>query len=262
MQQLALITGASSGIGKALTYQFAAHGFDCVAVAENEAELKDTALEVEAVHPDRRIVPLVRDLRRTDQCRALFDELQDRGLHVDALVNDAGIGRHGLFAESSLDEELAIIRLNIEATTILTRLFVEPMIKRNRGRILNLGSVAGFHPGPLLAVYHASKAYVVSFSEALAEELRGTGVTVTCLCPGPTDTHFFVRAGMTDTWIVKNGHLMDPDEVAEQGFRALMAGDRVHVPGVSNKVLTFIRRVVPESLQGRISKKLYEVDME
>ena len=153
-----------------------------------------------------------------------------------------------------------MLRLNVEALVRLTKLFLPAVLARNRGKFLNLGSVAGFQPGPKLAIYHATKAFVVSFSEALAEELDGTDVTVTCLCPGPTATHFFARAQMEETWIVRHGSatMADPKDVAAKGYQALKNGERIYIPGVSNKGLTFTRRVTPKSLQAKLHEKLYE----
>ena len=144
----------------------------------------------------------------------------------------------------------------------MTKLFLRAMIARNSGKILNVGSVASFQPGPLLAVYHASKAYVLSFSEAVAEEIKDTGVSITVLCPGPTDTDFFRKAEMEDSRIVESGMLMDADAVAKVGYDALMAGDRVAIAGFTNKVMTFTRRFIPLSLQAKINKKFYEVSEE
>jgi len=256
--QTVLITGASSGIGKALARQFAIEGFDIVAVASNAAKLSLAAGELRAVHPVE-IIEIVKDLTQSTAPQEIYDELRARGITIDVLVNDAGIGQGGPFSESPLDKDIEVIRLNVEAVTRLTKLFLNDMLVRNSGRILNVGSVAGFQPGPLLAVYHATKAYVNSFSEALAEELKDTNITVTLLCPGPTDTDFFQRADLEDSRIFESGMLMEPEEVAEIAYDALMDGERVVIPGMSNKVMTFTRRLMPLGMQAKLNRKFYEI---
>jgi uncharacterized protein len=257
MAQTALVTGASSGIGRALAHRFAKERYNIIAVARDPSRLDEAAQDLRAEH-GVEVQCISTDLTQEYAPRDLYDKVRERGVVVDVLVNDAGVGQGGNFAETSLDKELRIIRLNIEALVILTKLFIADMVQRNRGKILNLGSVAGFQPGPRMAVYHASKAFVVSFSEALQTELKDmdTQVTLTCLCPGPTATHFFERAGMEDTRAANLA--MDPAEVADGGFKALMDGERIYIPGAGNKLMTFTRRVIPTSLQARINKKLYE----
>lgn len=256
--QTVLITGASSGIGKALAQQFASEGFDIVAVASNAAKLEAAAAELRAAHAVD-VITIAKDLTLAEAPQELYEEIGSRGITIDILVNDAGVGQGGTFAESPLDKDIEIIRLNVEALTRLTKLFLKDMLLRDSGRILNVGSVAGFQPGPLLAVYHATKAFVNSFSEALAEELKDTKVSVTLLCPGPTDTAFFARAELEDSRIFESGMLMEPAEVAEIAYDALMNGERVVIPGMSNRVMTFTRRLMPLALQAKINKKFYEV---
>lgn len=259
--QTVLITGASSGIGKALAQQFASEGFDIVAVASNAAKLEAAAAELRAAHAVD-VITIAKDLTLAEAPQELYEEIGSRGITIDILVNDAGVGQGGTFAESPLDKDIEIIRLNVEALTRLTKLFLKDMLLRDSGRILNVGSVAGFQPGPLLAVYHATKAFVNSFSEALAEELKDTKVSVTLLCPGPTDTAFFARAELEDSRIFESGMLMEPAEVAEIAYDALMNGERVVIPGMSNRVMTFTRRLMPLALQAKINKKFYEVKEE
>lgn len=257
MPGTALVTGASSGIGKALCHEFGAHGHDLVVVAEDEAPLRAVAEELAAQH-DVAVHPIARDLTRLDAPREVYDEVKAAGLIIEVLVNDAGVGQRGSFVEVPLEKDLRIIRLDIEALVVLSKLFLRDMVARNSGRVMNLGSVAGFEPGPLLAVYHATKAFVVSFSEALATELEDleSDVTVTCLCPGPTATHFFERAEAEQTRAADM--VMDPQKVAQYGYEALMDGERVAIPGASNKVMVFSRRVIPKSAQARVSRMLYE----
>jgi hypothetical protein len=177
---------------------------------------------------------------------------------IDILVNNAGLGFRGKFWEIPLEDQMSIVRVNIEAMMRMTYLFLPPMISRNRGRVMNTASIAGFEPGPLLAVYHASKAFVLSFTEALATELEETGITVTALCPGATDTDFFPKAGMVETKAFQKGPVMAPQEVAETGYAALMKGDRTVVVGGSNKAMVFARRFMTEGAQAKMNKKFYE----
>lgn len=176
------------------------------------------------------------DLTQEDSPLALYHEVKNRGYVVDILVNDAGVGQHGYFVEVDWNKYLEIIHLNILALTKLTHLYAKDMVSRNQGKILQLGSISGFQPGPLMAVYHASKAFVVSLSEAMATELEDmdSDVTITCLCPGPTETAFFVKADMLDTNVYQNKEktLMQPEEVAEGAYKALMEGERIYISGV------------------------------
>jgi hypothetical protein len=199
---------------------------------------------------------IAKDLEQPQAAQEIFDELQSAGVTIDILVNNAGHGQRGHFWEISVEQSLSMLRLNVEAVLRLTHLFLPPMVARGRGRILNTASVAGFEPGPMLAVYHATKAFVLSLSEALATELKDTGVTLTALCPGPTDTDFFPKADMTETRAMQ--HAMAPQEVAKAGYEALMEGERVIIPGGMNKALVAARRFLTEEAQSKISAKFYE----
>lgn len=258
MNQTALITGASSGIGKALAQKFAQHDYDLVMIAEMENELAEAAEEVSDQY-GVEVMDLARDLTKENAPRQIYDHLRERSIDINVLVNDAGVGQKEKFHETDIGKDLDMVRLNIEALLRMTKLFVKDMVNRGEGRILNMGSVAGFQPGPLMAVYHASKAFVNSFSEAIADELQGTGVTVTALCPGPTDTDFFDRADMENARILQEGTVMEPEEVAEAGYKALMDGERMTIPGMSNTLMTFSRRLIPKSMQAKANRKLYEV---
>lgn len=258
MSKYALITGASTGIGKALAFEFARDGYDLVLVSSNWEELLHAAQEVKAIREGIQVEVIAKDLAAPNSPHELFDELKGRGIVIDSLVNDAGVGKRGEFVGSSLESDIEIVRLNVEALIRLTKLFLPLMLERNEGGILNVGSIAGFQPGPFLAVYHASKAFIVSFTEALAEELKDSRIRITCLCPGPTATHFFSRAEMESARIVQHGNVMTPQEVAEAGYRAFMDGERVFIPGLINKTVTFMRRVMPRALQAKINKKMYE----
>jgi len=255
--ETALITGAGSGIGLSLAREFAKHGHPLILTSRVESELRDVAADLTAKH-DIKVGIVAADLEQPDAAQRIFDAVQNEGVTLDILVNNAGLGFRGKFWEIPLEEEISIVRVNIEALLRLTRLFLPGMVARNRGRLLNVASVAGFEPGPTLAVYHASKAFVLSMTEALAVELEETNVTATALCPGPTDTDFFPKANMTDTKAFQEAHVMAPQEVAEIAYRALMKGDPTVIAGGSNKALVFARRFMTETAQARMNKKLYE----
>jgi uncharacterized protein len=255
-RKTALITGASSGIGYELAGLFAKSGHDLVLVARNEQRLARLAEELRQRF-GVNVTVLVKDLSSAAAAEEILVELQNRSLHVDILVNNAGFGEYGPFHETSLERDLQMIQVNVTALTQLTKLLLPGMLKRNSGKILNIGSTASFAPGPFVAVYSASKAYVLSFSEAPAEELKGTGVTVTVLCPGSTETEFAERAKMTDSRIFQ-GRLMSARKVAEIGFRALIEGKTTVIPGRANKLLVFSQRFAPRKMVARISRNLLE----
>lgn len=252
-----LITGAGSGIGLALAQEFARNGHPLILTSRMEDELRMIATELTSKF-DINVGILDADLEDPAAAKRIFDAVQRDRKEVDILVNNAGLGFRGNSWEIPLENQLSIIRVNIEAVLRLTHLFLPAMISRKHGRLLTTASVAGFEPGPLLAVYHASKAFVLSFTEALATELESTGVTATALCPGPTDTDFFPKAGMMRAKAFQRGHVMAPQEVAEIGYRALMRGDRTVVAGGWNKALVFARRFMTEGGQARMNRKFYE----
>lgn len=255
----ALITGASSGIGKELAREFAKHGHPLVIVAPIEAELHAVAAEIERDYT----VPvkvLAKDLANPAAAEEIFRQLEQEGTQVEILVNNAGLGQRGEFWEISFERHLEILRVNVEAVLMLTRYFLPEMMRRGHGRILNTASIAGYEPGPLLATYHASKAFVLSLSESIAAELkdRQTGVTLTALCPGPVDTDFFPKAEMVETKAFQKGNVMAPQEVAEAAYKALLEGERVIVPGAMNKAMVFSRRFLSEAGQAAKNEKMYE----
>lgn len=249
-----LITGFSSGIGKALAQQFANDGYNIIGVARDKSKMDSTAGELRKEH-GVEVQLIQKDLAKDGAAEEVYKEVKGLGKPIDILVNDAGVGQHGNFVDISYERYAHLIHLNVVSLTHLTHLVLKDMVDRDQGKILNLGSIAGFQPGPLLAVYHATKAYVVSLSEALATELEEmkSKVTVTCLCPGPTDTDFFSRADMEETEVVhhKDKLMIPPEEVAEGAYKALMDGERIFIPGTMNKVSTFIRRVLPKSVQSK-----------
>jgi uncharacterized protein len=253
MKLTALITGPSSGIGLDLAHLFAADGHDVVLVARSEDKLRALAAELSAKHHVQATV-IVSDLARPDAPREVFAASPP----VDVLVNNAGYGTTGRFESTPLRTELDMIQVNIAALTHLTKLFLPQMLERKRGRILNVASTAAFQPGPLMAVYYATKAYVLSFSEAVAEELRGTGVTVTTLCPGPTATGFQKSANLSSEALLKLMKPVSSMEVARAGYRATMRGQRIVIPGIKNKIGVQSLRVSPRGLVTRLVRVLQE----
>src|SRR3954452_8576255 len=251
----ALITGSSSGIGLHLAEEFARNGHQVVLVAPLESELQQIARKLPKDGAGEPIV-IAKDLEQPNAAQEIFDELQQRGVTVEILCNNAGHGQRGKFWEISLEKDLSMVRLNIEAVLRMTKLFLPPMLARSSGRILNTASVAGFEPGPLLGVYHATKAFVLSLSESLATELEDTGVSCTALCPGPTDTDFFPKADLTETRAMQ--HAMAPQDVAKIGYKAVMDRERVVVAGAMNKMLVGARRILSEEAQSKMNMKFYE----
>ena len=257
MNKTALITGASGGIGYELAKLFARDHHNLVLVARSAGKLTQVADELQREFGIlAKAFPL--DLIAASAPQSLFDQLQREGVAVDILVNNAGYGVLGQFAQVSLEDNLGQIQLNITALTHLTKLFVGPMIERRSGKILNVASTAGFQPGPLMSVYYATKAYVISFSEALANELHGTGVTVTCLCPGATETGFQGRAGLENTLLFKKLRPMDAMTVARDGYRGLMAGKPIVISGFRNWLLAESLRFSPRRLVTAISRKVLD----
>lgn len=249
----ALITGASSGIGYELAKRFARAGFDLVLVARNLEAL--TAIAKELQQDGATVVVLPKDLSRPSAANEIYADLRERDIEIQVLVNNAGFNVYGPFLETDLERELAMIQVNLVTVTQLTKLLLPAMVARRSGKILNVGSTASFVPGPLNAVYCATKAYVLSFSEAIAEELSGSGVTVTTLCPGPTDTRFAERANMTDTNLFQK-KLQSASEVAEAGYRALISGRRRVVAGLANRLTVFSLRLAPRTNVAKVSKRL------
>ena len=243
-----VVTGASAGIGASLARVFARHGHEVALVARREKEMVLLANEL-AVSARYKPHVITADLLRTDAPARIAHELLGRGLEPAYVVNNAGFGLHGRAAELDRAEQLAMIDLNVRALTDLSLRWVDG-IARHRGGILNVASVAGFLPGPGMAVYYASKNYVLSFTEALAHELAPQGIRVTALCPGPVATEFQRRAGISARPI---GRLRGrtADEVAEAGYRGLMAGRRLVIPGFGNRVVSFLPRLMPRGMMLR-----------
>ncbi|MDN3585994.1 SDR family oxidoreductase [Pedobacter aquatilis] len=255
-KQFALITGATSGIGLELARLFAKDKKNLIIVARDEDKLKLTAGELEKHGIEVIIVSL--DLFDEGAAEDLYTHIKGLSIPVDVLVNDAGQGVYGKFTENELARELDIIQLNISSLVTLTKYFAQDMVKNGAGKILNLASIAGKAPGPYQAVYHGTKAFVHSFSEAIRVELKDTGVTVTSLLPGATDTDFFRKADMLNAKIVQEGDLGDPAKVAKDGYEALLAGKDMVVSGLKNKLQVAIGNITPDSLQAEQMEKVQQ----
>lgn len=250
------MTGASFGIGLEFARIFAREGYNLVLVARSADRLRQLASELEKNHGTRSLI-LATDLSEPGASAYVLDQTTRAGIQVDVLVNNAGFGQYGMFAENDLEECLRQIQVNVTTLTHLTRLYLPGMIVRKGGRILNVASTAAFQPGPLMAVYFATKAYVLHFSEALANELSGTGVTVTCLCPGATATEFHKRAHATGQRLLKFGS-MDARTVAEDGYRGMTVGKPVVISGFKNWLLAQSIRISPRRMVTAMARKIQE----
>jgi short-subunit dehydrogenase len=253
----ALVTGGSGGIGLEIAKVLARNGFDLVLVARTRDTLEAAAGQLEGKF-GARVHVFAADLRRPDAPQAIFDFLHNENIPIDVLVNNAGFGVGGEFADTKLQRELEMIQVNISALTHLTKLFLPAMIKRKAGRVLNVASTAAFQPGPLMAVYYATKAYVLSFSQALAEELRHSGVTVTALCPGPTRTRFAASAAAGSSRLFTAFGIAHAADVAEFGVAAMMHGRRVAIPGIKNKIVAQASRFVPRAVSAKLARMAQE----
>ncbi|MGB3789871.1 MAG: SDR family oxidoreductase [Phormidesmis sp.] len=250
MNKTVLITGASRGIGEAFARVYARKQHNLILVARNENDLNALKEELSTQH-DIDVVVFSHDLTKENEVQQIFDQIEQQNLTVDVLINNAGYGDYGEFVSGDWAKLQGMILLNILALTHLSHLFLPSMIARGQGQILNVSSTAAFQPGPMMAVYFATKAYVLSLSEALSAETEGTGVTVTVLCPGPTQSNFGQNANMDKIALmgdVTSDKLPTALSVAEYGYRALNQGEVVAVHGVMNKVLTFMPRLTPRGV--------------
>ncbi|SFQ47741.1 SDR family NAD(P)-dependent oxidoreductase [Hymenobacter arizonensis] len=242
----ALITGATSGIGRELANCFAKDHYNLVIIARDQQQLERTAQELREEF-GVKVLPLAKDLFRPEAPFEVYDEVRDRGIRIDALVNNAGQGQYGLFTTTDIGRELDIIQLNIGAYVTFTKLFLKDMVDRNDGMILQVSSIGGELPGPLQAVYHGTKAFVTSFTEAVREEVKEHNIKITSLLPGVTDTDFFRKADMERSKLVQ-GSRADPAKVAQDGYEALLAGKDKVISGFMNKVQVAVSNVIPDSM--------------
>jgi short-subunit dehydrogenase len=252
----ALITGASSGIGLELAHLFARDGYRLVLVARGRSALRELGDDLQTrYHIPVRISP--KDLAHPASPGELLSELQEAGIVLDVLVNNAGFGVGGAFLNTDWNTEAELLQVNMVALTHLTKLFL-PQIRAREGKVLNVASTAAFQPGPFMSVYYASKAYVLHFTEALAEELAGSRVTITCLCPGPVRTNFQKRAHIGETRLVHSPLLVDVREVARIGYEGMKQGKRVVIPGWKNRLGVELLRLAPRTMVARVVRKIQE----
>jgi short-subunit dehydrogenase len=259
---VALITGAANGIGQELAHLFAKDQYQLVLVDQDTAGLNKFAEHLRTVHQLEATL-ITEDLSHDGAAQRVYDQVKAQGIAVDILVNDAGFGEYGPYLESDVTRNRAVIHTNIVALAELTFLFGRDMVSRGKGRILQLASTAAFTPSPNMAVYSATKSFVLSFSEALSNELKDTGVTMTALCPGATDTDFFERAGAEDT---RAAHgimgLADPKDVAKDGYEALMKGEARVISGITNKIQAMLTNITPDGLVAAGMRKVFEAPSE
>jgi short-subunit dehydrogenase len=249
----ALITGGSVGIGAALADVFAAHGHDLILVSRNREKLEARGRAI-ATKFGVDVVCLPEDLTDPEGPRRLHEAVARLGLDVDYLVNNAGVGLYGKFATTDLGAELKMIQLNVTSVVDLTKRFLPSMIARRRGRILNVASTAAFVPGPWMSVYYATKAFLLSWSQAIDYELKASGITVTTLCPGPTESEFKVRAGSQRSRLFE-AFVMDAPRVARVGYDGMMKGKAVAIPGMRNKMIPIAARLAPRPLIAQLSHR-------
>lgn len=254
---VALITGASGGIGLELARLCAKGGHDLILVARTREKLDEIAKYLSGMYQVRTEV-IVADLVDPEAPAAIHGAVEQLGMGVDVLINNAGFGQWGLYGRAELQRQLDMVQVNVTALMVLTRLFLPRMVTQRKGRILNVASVASFMPGPLMAVYYASKAFVLHFSEAIGNELQGTGITVTALCPGPTRTSFATEAGFAESNLFSTPGVMDAAPVALAGYKGMMRGKAVVVPGFQNKFVLFMIRLGPRWLVRRIARRLQD----
>ncbi len=258
-KRIALVTGASGGIGFELAKLLAKDNHDLILVDIREDQLLSSAAELKAMAENCQIFTIVQDLAKADAAQRLFDKVNKDGFRVDILVNNAGFGTFGLFSETDWERENNMLHVHVLTLSHLTKIFLPDMINNGWGKVMNVGSVAGFQPSPLMAVYNASKAYVLSFSEAIANELEGTGVTMTVLCPGLTKTGFQATVGVGKPELTSNSIISaTAEEVAQIGYRAMIKGKVVCVPGKLNYILANLNRFLPRNTVTRMVRRVQE----
>lgn len=252
----ALVTGASSGIGYEFTKVLAKNKYDLILVSRNKEKLQKIKKEIEREYKVK-VYLFKSDLSKLDKVKKFYQKVKNEEIGI--LINNAGVGDFGKFLDTSWEKDNEVIDLNVKALTLLTKLFSEKMIEKGEGKILNVASVAAFQPGPYLAVYSATKSYVLHFSEALAEELKGTGVTVTALCPGLTMSNFFKRSGISDDEMKTWGNFATVKEVAEYGYEMMMKNKVIAIYGLRNKFSIFLKRFLPRNFVTKIIGQVLKV---
>ena len=253
-KETVLITGASSGIGMGLAKLFAADGSDLVLVARREDRLNELAEELKSEH-GIEVHVLPKDLSKKTSPKEIFNHLKKEKIEIDVLVNNAGFGSRGMVSELDTDLQVDMVQVNAAALTHLTSLFLPGIIERGQGGILNVGSLAGFQPGPNLAVYFATKAYVLSFTEALAEEISNPNIKVSCFAPGPVKTEFGEKSDLEDSLLFKIS-LMDLEPAVKAGYEGFRKGKTIVIPGLKQQIVPFLNRFTPRLIVRKIAKKL------
>lgn len=258
-QETVLVTGASSGIGLEFAKLFSKHGYNLILIARNQTKLEEIAKELES-GDGNAVKIIVKDLSNPSAPSEIYEQLHSELVAVDILINCAGFGTSGPFSDVDLGPQLNMIQVNVTALTQLTHLFLKDMLMKKAGKILNVASTAAFQPGPLMAVYYATKAYVLSFSEAVANEVREAGLTVTALCPGPTKTAFQTHSGMQESRLFKSGmvDVLSAETVAGIGYEGLMENKSLVIPGLKNRLIVFAVRLLPREWITKAARRLNE----
>jgi short-subunit dehydrogenase len=257
MKNTALITGASNGIGLELAKVHASKGGNLVLVARNKSKLDELKTELERQYKVS-VYTIGKDLSANNSAQEVYDETTKQNIQIDYLINNAGFGDFGMFVETDWNKELQMINLNITTLTQFTKLYLQDMVKRRSGKIMNVASTAAFQSGPTMSVYYATKAYVLSFSEAIDNEVSDKGVTVTTLCPGATESGFQVAAAMEESALVKGKKLPTSKEVAEYGYASMMKGKTVAIHGLMNYIMANSVRFTPRALVVKLTRKIQD----
>ena len=257
MTNTALITGASNGIGLELAKVHASKGGNLVLVARNKSKLDELKKDLENQYKIS-VYTIGKDLSLPNAAQEIYDETKRQNIQVDDLINNAGFGDFGMFAETDWDKELQMINLNITTLTLFTKLYLQDMVKRRCGRIMNVASTAAFQPGPTMAVYCATKAYVLSFTEAISNEVSDKGITITALCPGATETGFKAAGGMDESELFKGKKLPTAKEVAEYGYASMLKGKKLAIHGIVNYIMSNSIRFIPRAMVLKVSRKMLD----
>jgi short-subunit dehydrogenase len=255
MKNTALITGASNGIGLELAKIHASKGGNLILVARNKSKLDELKTVLEKQF-NVSVYTIGKDLSATTAAQEIYDEINKENIQVDYLINNAGFGDFGMFIDTDWNKELQMINLNITTLTLFTKLYLQDMVKRRSGKIMNVASTAAFQPGPTMAVYCATKAFVLSFSEAVSNEVSDKGITITSLCPGATETGFQAAGALEESKLFKDKKLSTAKEVAEYGYASMMKGKTVAIHGMFNYIMSNSIRFIPRALVLKVSRKM------